>query len=297
MSLSARPLHPTLACEVTGLALWEKPAAETVAALRDLWSRYGVLLFRRQALGEREFAEFSAWFGPLERIVRTDWASPVVPEIGVISNLKDGQGRAIGGLGDGELQWHSDQSYMMHPATGAGLYALELPAEGGRTFWVDLRAAYAGLPDRLKRAVEGRRGVFSYVKRLASYQAKDQVISEEAKRKTPPVAHPLVHAHPVTGAKALYLDSTTAVGIEGMEAAAGNALLDEIYAAALRPEHVYTHAWQVGDVLLWDNGFTMHRREPFDPAARRLMKRTTMILDPARHIVPAGELAEMPAAA
>jgi taurine dioxygenase len=57
-------------------------------------------------------------------------------------------------------------------------------------------------------------------------------------------------------------------------------LLDEVYEAAIRPEYVYTHRWQVGDLLLWDNGFTMHRREPFDPAARRLMKRTTMILDP-----------------
>jgi taurine dioxygenase len=183
---------------------------------------------------------------------------------------------------------------MMQPATGAGLYALELPAEGGRTSWVDLRSAHAALPERLKRAVAGRRGIFSYTKRLAGYQGKDQVISEEAKRKTPPVAHPLVHTHPVTGEKALYLDSTTTVGIEGMDAAAGNALLDEVYEAAIRPEHVYTHTWQVGDVLLWDNGFTMHRREPFDPAARRLMKRTTMLLDPTRHIVPEGELAEMP---
>ncbi len=291
MSLITRPLHPTLACEVTGLALWEKLPAETVAALRALWSRYGVLLFRRQALGEAELAEFSAWFGPLERIVRTDWASPVVPEIGVISNLKDGQGRAIGGLGDGELQWHSDQSYMMHPATGAGLYALELPSEGGRTSWVDLRAAHAALPERLKRAIEGRRGIFSYAKRLAGYQEGDRAISEEARRKTPPVAHPLVHAHPVTGAKALYLDSTTTIGIAGMEAGAGATLLDEIYEAATRPEYVYTHHWQVGDLLLWDNGFTMHRREPFDPAARRLMKRTTMILDPTRHIVPEGALA------
>ena len=76
-----------------------------------------------------------------------------------------------------------------------------------------------------------------------------------------------------------------------MDDTAGAALLDEIYEAAIRPEHVYTHHWQVGDLLLWDNGFTMHRREPFDPAARRLMKRTTMILDPARHIVPEGALA------
>ena len=297
MALATRPLHPTLACEVVGLQLWEKLEAETVAELRALWSRYGVLLFRRQALGEGELAAFCALFGPLERTVRTDWASPVVPEIGLISNLKDGEGRPIGGLGDGELQWHSDQSYMMHPATGAGLYALELPPAGGRTSWIDLRAAYAGLNDPLRAAIGGRRGVFSYVKRLAGYSAVDQAISEQARRKTPPVAHTLVHAHPVTGEKALYLDSTTTVGVEGMDEAAGNALLAEIYQAAVRPEHVYTHDWQVGDLLLWDNGFTMHRREPFDPAARRLMKRTTMLLDPARHIIPEGAPAELPRAA
>jgi taurine dioxygenase len=297
MALATRPLHPTLACEVIGLRLWEKPRAGTVAELRALWSRYGVLLFRRQALGEGELAAFCALFGPLERTVRTDWASPAVPEIGLISNLKDGEGRPIGGLGDGELQWHSDQSYMMHPATGAGLYALELPPAGGRTSWIDLRAAYAGLNERLRVAIAGRRGVFSYVKRLAGYSAVDQAISEEARRKTPPVAHTLVHEHPVTGVKALYLDSTTTVGVEGMDEAAGNALLADIYEAAVRPEHVYTHDWQVGDLLLWDNGFTMHRREPFDPAARRLMKRTTMLLDPARHIIPEGAPAELPQAA
>jgi taurine dioxygenase len=297
MAYETRLLHPTLACEVMGLRLWEEPTPETAAELRQLWSRYGVLLFRRQALGEAELARFCALFGPLERTVRTDWASPTVPEISLISNLKDGQGRPIGGLGDGELQWHSDQSYMLHPATGAGLYALELPPQGGVTSWIDLRAAYTGLPDRLRHAIEGRRGIFSYTKRLAGYQGKDRVISEEARRKTPPVAHTLVHTHPVTGARALYLDSTTTIGIEDMGEAAGAALLDDIYEATLRPDYVYVHDWQVGDLLLWDNGFTMHRRELFDPAARRLMKRTTMILDPARHIVPDGALAELSATA
>jgi taurine dioxygenase len=155
-----------------------------------------VLVFRRQALSEDELADFSALFGPLERIVRTEWASPVRPEVGVISNLKDGQGKPIGGLGDGEIQWHSDQSYMLSPATAAMLYALELPPEGGMTSWVDLCAAYAGLPDRLKRAVAGRRALFDYAKRFAGYQGVDRVISEEAKRKTPPIVHPMVHAHP-----------------------------------------------------------------------------------------------------
>jgi taurine dioxygenase len=291
MTLESKPLGDSFACEVLGLRLWEPLDDGTVDELRDLWAHHPVLVFRRQALSEQELAGFSALFGPLERVVRTEWASPVVPEVGLISNLKDGQARPIGGLGDGEIQWHSDQSYMMNPATGAMLYALELPSEGGTTSWVDLCAAYAGLPDRLKRMVEGRRAVFSYVKRLAGYQGVDRVISEEAKRKTPPVLHPLAHTHPVTGRKALYLDSTTTVGIDGMDEVSGAALLDEIYAFATRPEFVYRHHWRVGDVVMWDNGFTMHRREPFDPAARRLMKRTTIFLSGERHIVPEGSLA------
>jgi alpha-ketoglutarate-dependent taurine dioxygenase len=114
---------------------------------------------------------------------------------------------------------------------------------------------------------------------------------KEAKRKTPPVLHPLVHRHPLTGRKALYLDRTTTVGIAGMGEAADAALLEKIYEAAIRPEFVYRHDGQVGDVVLWDNGLTMHRREPFAPEARRLLKRTTIFLSPERHIVPEGCLA------
>ena len=291
MPLETRPMGQSFAREIIGLRLWEPQDDPTIDELRALWADHPVLVFRRQALSENELADFSACFGPLERTVRTDWASPVRPEVSLISNLKDAQARPIGGLGDGEIQWHSDQSYMKEAATGAMLYALELPPEGGTTSWVDLCAAYAGLPARLKRAIDGKRAVFSYAKRLAGYQGVDRAISEEAKRKTPPVLHPLVHTHPVTDKPALYLDSTTTIGIEGLDDASGDALLDEIYESATRPEFVYRHHWQVGDALLWDNGFTMHRREPFDPSARRLMKRTTMFLPRDRHIVPEGSLA------
>jgi alpha-ketoglutarate-dependent taurine dioxygenase len=292
MPLQTRPLHKTLACEVKGLCLWQPLDAETVAELRELWSRWGVLVFRRQALSEAELAAFCALLGPLERTVRSDWASPAVPEVTVLSNLKDGFGRAIGGLGDGELQWHSDQSYMMKPATGAGLYALELPPEGGETFWVDLRAAYAALPRRLRARVAGQRGIFDYAKRLAGYgRDSDQQISEEARARTPPVTHALIRAHPETGDRSLYLDSTTTTGIDGMDPVSGLALLDEVYQAATRDSFVYAHEWQVGDLVLWDNGFTMHRRTPFDPTARRLMKRMTVQLDPRRHVMPDGALA------
>jgi taurine dioxygenase len=291
--LETRQLHPTLAREVVGLRLWERLDDATVAELRTLYAQYGVLVFRRQALSEPELAAFCALFGPLERTVRSDWASLATPEVTVLSNLQDGLGRPIGGLGDGELQWHSDQSYMLNPATGAALYALELPPEGGETFWVDLRAAYAGLPRQLRARIAGKRGIFDYTKRLAGYgREADQQISDEARRLTPPVTHALVRAHPETGDRSLYLDSTTTAGIDYMDTASGLALLDEVYESATRDEFVYAHQWQVGDLLVWDNGFTMHRRTPFDPGARRLMKRMTMSLDRHRHVMPDGRLAQ-----
>src|ERR1700737_2940115 len=140
--LETRQLHPTLTREVVGIRLWERLDDAIVAELRTLYAQYGVLVFRRQALSEVELAAFCAMFGPLERTVRSDWASSATPEVTVLSNLKDGLGRPIGGLGDGELQWHSDQSYTLQPATGAALYALELAPGGGEALWGDLRAAY-----------------------------------------------------------------------------------------------------------------------------------------------------------
>jgi taurine dioxygenase len=293
MPLKTRLLHATLACQVIDVQLWEVVDEATIAELRDLYGRHGVLVFRRQALSERELVDFCARLGSLERTVRGDWASPSVPEVTVLSNLKDGLGRPIGGLGDGELQWHSDQSYMIKPATGAALYALELPPTGGETFWVDLRAAYAGLPRRLRAQVTGKRGIFDYAKRLAGYgRDSDQKISDEQRRQTPPVTHALVRGNPITGERSLYLDSTTTIGIDGMDTTSGLALLDEVYAAATRDEFVYAHHWQVGDLVVWDNGFTMHRRTPFDPGDRRLMKRMTMNLDRSRHVLPDGRLAQ-----
>jgi len=168
-----------------------------------------------------------------------------------------------------------------------------LPPEGGETFWVDLRAAYAGLPRQLRAKIAGKRGVFDYTKRLAGYgREADQQISEEARRQTPPVTHALVRAHPETGERSLYLDSTTTIGIDYMDTPSGLALLDEVYEAATSDEFVYAHQWQVGDLVVWDNGFTMHRRTPFDPGARRLMKRMTMNLDRYTHVLPDGKLAQ-----
>ena len=183
MACAFRPIGDSFAREVLGIHCWEPQQPETVHALRAALSEHGVLVFHRQALSEREIADFSALFGPLERVVRTEWHTAVVPEVGILSHLRDGNGSPIGGLGDGELQWHSDQSYMMHPATGAGLYAAEIAQQGGTTYWTNLQLAYDALPERLKRAVQHREAIFDYTKRVSSYQGKDQVLSEATKRK------------------------------------------------------------------------------------------------------------------
>jgi alpha-ketoglutarate-dependent taurine dioxygenase len=113
---------------------------------------------------------------------------------------------------------------MANPATGAGLYAVELPAEGGRTYWANLVAAYEALPERLKQAIAGRNALFRYQKRLDMYKGADQKLPQEGRKRTPDVVHPLVHVHPINGKKALYLDPTTSVGIVGMPDAEANAL-------------------------------------------------------------------------
>lgn len=285
MALDIVPLGGSFAFEVRGLELWRGLNPETAEELARIWSSQGVLVFRRQALSEDELVAFSRCFGDPQIIVRTDWQSGNRPEVIQISNMKDYHGRSIGGLGAGELDWHTDQSYVADPATGSILYMVEMPRDGGNTHWANLQLAYEALPNATKRRIDGLSAVYDYLKRQSTYD-DEKPMSEELRRKTPPISHPLVNRHPVTGRKSLYLDPTTTTGIGGLPEAEGEALLEELNAHATRPEFVYTHRWQIGDVVMWDNGFLLHRRDPFDPRQNRLLKRTTLRLSSSRHIVP-----------
>ena len=283
---SLTPAQNGFARIVEGVALHEVPDTATCAALDRALAEHGVLVFRRQALSEPELAAASSAFGELERIVRSDWASKSVPEITYISNMLGPDGRNIGGIGQGELAWHTDQSYMAEPATGAMLYCVETPAHGAPTCWADLEAAYAALDDGLKREIDGLRGIFSYAVRVSGYVEADKMREEEIRRQTPDVTHPLVHIHPVSGRKALYLDPGTMAGVDGMDARDGMALIERLTAHATSDRFVYRHDWQVGDVVLWDNGFLLHKRDAFNPNQNRWLKRTTFRPSPTVHIVP-----------
>lgn len=275
--------------EVRGLQLWDELEAATFTALQDLWRRTGVLLFRRQALSEPELVNFSRRFGTPDAIVRKDWQSDAEPSVIRISNMKDASGRSIGGLGTGELDWHTDQSYMASPATGSILYMVEMPAEPPHTFWLSLRDAYQKLPQDLQRQCADLWVIHDYFKRQATYNDEPSM-SAELRRKTPPVRHKLVQTDPCSGQMTLYYDPTTAVGVKGMAEADGTAFLRQLTDAVLSVTSPYRHDWQIGDVIMWDNGVMWHRRDAFQADGCRLLKRTTLQLPADRHLVPRGDV-------
>ena len=289
----AQPLMYTLspigafAKEVKGLSLWEMQDELTIARLDDVWSRHGVLVFRRQVLSEKDLVDFSRSFGDPEVIVRDDWSSSHTPEVIQISNMKNYHGQSIGGLGVGELDWHTDQSYMNEPATGSILYMVEMPPQAPLTYWANLQLAYAALPEHKKEEINDLQVIYDYSIRQSTYDDEPK-LPAEIRHKTPPVTHPLVNRHPQTGYQSLYLDPTTAAGIKGWHNTQSKTLLDELVAHVTQANFIYTHDWQIGDVVMWDNGFLMHRRDAFDAAHNRLLKRTTLKLSPDRHLVPTG---------
>ena len=282
-------LQDTFAHEVLDLNLWKDLDERTLNRLRIAWRRHGVLLFRRQSLSESELVRFFSHFGKSEVIVRTDWQSRNRDEVIHISNMKDASGRSIGGLGSGELDWHSDQAYMTHPATGALLYMVEMPNEGGATYWANLQQDYDALNEETRSQIADLEAIYDYAKRQSSYD-DEAPLSASLRRKTPPVLHPLVCVNPQTRRQSLYIDPSTMVGISGVSAKKGAALLAQLSAHATQPRFVYTHHWQIGDVVMWDNGQVLHRRDHFGEATPRWLKRLTCQLSPEHHLIPPSRL-------
>lgn len=278
MTITTRPLSPTLGVEVNGIEMTSALDVDTTNSIRDLWRRHGLLLFRGQRLEEEHLIAFSRNLGSLEIHVRREYLSSKNPEILYVSNMKE-DGRPIGILADTEVGWHYDQIYLPRPAVGSLLYSVIIPADRGATSFADMSAAYEELPENLKRRIDGRKAVQSYEAFNRSYSVPT---SDEQRRKTPDIEHPLVRTHPYTGRKALYICPGMTTRIVGLPEEESASLLAELFAWSTQPHFVYAHTWQLGDALLWDNACTMHRREPFDSTQQRLMKRTTILPDADR---------------
>jgi len=271
--ITIRPLTPNFGGEVVGLDYSQLEDEGVTRRLEYLWLRHSLLLFRGlDAEDEENLVRLSRVFGQLEIHGRTEYLSPKTPELLYVSNIRKGD-RAIGILGDGEAGWHHDQSYLPRPAMGSLLAAHTVPAQGGNTSFADMAGAYEALPQSMKGRIEGLTALHSYAHFNAQYS---EPANENQRKRQTDVVHPVVRQHPLTGRKALYVSPGVTVRIVGIPEDESAALLRELHAWATRPEFVYEHRWSIGDGVLWDNACTIHRREPFDPEQRRLMKRTTI---------------------
>ena len=243
--------------------------------LRRAWLDNLVLLIRDQSLTDADLIAFSRRFGDLDQAPIQESGQRFVeglPELYVVSNVVE-NGEPIGSLGSGEAVWHTDMSYTEVPPQASALYALEVPPSGGNTSFVNMYSVYDSLPDALKQRIAGLR-----VKHDGTYNSggflRQGVTPSDDPRQAPGALHPLVYTHPETGRPALYLGRRRNAYIEGLELAESEALLDELWQHVDDDRFTWTNVWRPGDLVLWDNRCTMHRRDPFDPDARRIMHRT-----------------------
>ncbi|MBK1657286.1 TauD/TfdA dioxygenase family protein [Paracraurococcus ruber] len=269
------PTGAALGAELRGVDLRRLDAA-AFAALLDAWHRHSVLLVRGQSLSPDDLIAFSRRFGALDHAPIQENGRRFVegrPELYVVSNVLGPDGQPIGSLGAGEAVWHTDMSYLPRPPKASMLYALEIPPSGGDTHFACMAAAYEGLPPDLKARVQGLK-----VKHDGTYNSggflRAGVTPTDDPRAAPGHLHPLVCRHPETGRCMLYLGRRRMAYVDGLDLAESEALLDVLWQHATRPAICWRHQWRVSDLVLWDNRSTMHRRDPFDAAARRIMHRT-----------------------
>jgi len=266
-----------LGAEVIGLDLNRPLSQRDFQRIHKAHLDHHLLVFRDQRITPQQQVDFSRRFGPLQIHVLRNFQLASNPEVLIISNIIE-DGKPIG-LGDAGHFWHSDLSYKETPSLGSMLHAQELPAEGGDTLFANMHLAWDTLPSALRHAVQGAQAEHSY---LAQY--------EELRRRSPfrpaltqaqvdevkPVVHPVVRTHPETGRKALFVSEHFTTRIVGIPEDESRALLAELFAHSVLPEHVYRHRWAPHDMVFWDNRSLMHLAGGTPEHLRRKLYRTTI---------------------
>lgn len=274
--ITVHPASPAVGAEIRGVDLAHPLSDEDFAVIEAAWYRHSALVLRDQSLSDADLIRFSRRFGELDPPPVNEKGKTFVPdhpEIYVVSNVLGADGQPIGSLGAGEAVWHTDMSYLSEPPDASALYALEVPPEGGDTWVCSMEAALTAMPAALRERVRGLRIKHDGTYNSGGYLRQGLTATDDPVTSvgTP---HPIICAHPVTGRPVLYLGRRRNAYVMGLSREASEALLDELWHYATLPQHAYAHHWRVGDLLMWDNRSTMHRRDPFDANTRRVMHRT-----------------------
>ena len=271
------PLGPGFAAELRGVTLADVASDDAAyAAVRAAFEEHSVLVFRGQAVTDEIQLGFSRRFGPPEV---TKVGSQGTGSHFVILSTIGPDGKVV--PADHRLSlrakanqlWHTDSSFKRVPALTSILSARIIPARGGETEFVSTRLAFERLDADPRNRLESSFAWHDYAHSRGQISAG--LASPEERAALPPQCWRMVWANPVNGRGALYLASH-AYAVEGMEAAVGKKLIDELTAAATAPGTTYLHGWRKGDVVMWDNRATMHRGRPWPAHEARLMIRTTI---------------------
>jgi taurine dioxygenase len=253
MAVTVRPLTDAVGVEVMGVDLTRLSDTDFVAVERA-WHRHSVILLRGQRLADDDLLAFSRRFGELDpppNQERGRISPPGYPDIYVVSNVLDKNGDPIGALGAGEAVWHTDMSYLDMPPDASMLYALEIPASGGNTWFCGMQAACDALPAGLRRRVEGRRVKHDGTYNSGGYLRKGVTPTDDPMA-APGAWHPAILKHPANGRPTLYLGRRRNSHIEGLSREESDALLEALWAHCTQPQFLYEHVWRLGDLLMWD---------------------------------------------
>ena len=275
LDLDIAPFDGALGARVIGIDLARPVDAETAAALRGAWAEHLLLVYPNQSLNDDQLIAFTRVFGALDPPGPNPYGGPILPahpEINVISNVVEG-GRPIGNLGAGEAIWHGDMTYTDMPPRGSVLQALELPPEGGNTYFANMYLAYETLDAELKARVAPLTCIHDATYNSAGMMRTGYTDVTDPSQ-APGARHPLVVSHPETGRPCLFLGRRRNACITGMPLGESEELLDRLWAHATQDAFATAHVWSPGDVLMWDNFATLHRRDAFDEASRRILHRT-----------------------
>jgi alpha-ketoglutarate-dependent 2,4-dichlorophenoxyacetate dioxygenase len=286
MTLTTRSLHPVFAAELGGIDLTRPIDDAVIAAFRRAMDEFAVAVIPHAGrFTDEQHLAFSRRLGPLQQMKMLTMVGNSKSRLSALELIDVGNIDVDGSLlpdddrrrayNRGNLLWHTDVSFDPVRATYSLLAAHVVPPGGAPTEFADMRAAWDALPERMKEQVEDLRVEHSVWHSRALAGMSD--VSEAEKATRPPTVHRLVHRHPGSGRKVLYLASH-ASHVVGMPLDEGRELLRELTEHATQPQFVYRHPWKVGDLVIWDNLATMHRGTPFeDNKHPRDMRRTTVL--------------------
>ncbi len=281
MSLQLKPLHPIFAAEASGVNLKSPLSDSNRKAINAAMNQYGVLVWRNQFLSGEEQIEFSQSFGELDiglkRVFKRKERLADERLIDISNVALDGQlhqrDSAKNLSSFANQLWHSDSSFMSPKAAYSMLQSLVIPKEGGNTEFTDLRAAYDELTPYLKEELEGLSA--EHYALHTRILLGDDAYTDEQKKAIPPAIWPLIQTHPGSGRKLLFV-GVHAQRVVDWPIAEGRIFLLDLLEHATQRHLVYSHKWNVGDLVMWDNRSTLHRGRRYDLNERRELRRTTL---------------------